>query len=98
MKTRILFLLGLVLAANVAAPANAECYADYKAKQNDPLRLHYGVIELPDTACADRGTAARAIEPRIAADGWQLLNVMSIFGQDGLSERKESAGPYFLRY
>lgn len=98
MKNRILFPLGLALALVAAVPANAECYADYKAKQNEPLRLHYGVIELPDNACADRSAAARAIAPRIARDGWQLLNVMSIFGEGGLSERKESAGNYFLRY
>jgi hypothetical protein len=33
--------LSLFLAA--AQPAAAACYADYKAKQDAPLRLHYGV-------------------------------------------------------
>ena len=35
----------LALAA-LAGPAGAACYADYKARQTDPLRLHYGVIEI----------------------------------------------------
>lgn len=88
----------LVLGLAAAAPANAACYADYKAKQDNPLKLHYGVIELPDAACGNRRDAATVIEKRIARDGWQLLTVMSIFGRDGLAERKESAGIYFLRY
>ncbi|MGB8621475.1 MAG: hypothetical protein WCD16_01535 [Paracoccaceae bacterium] len=98
MKNRILLPFGLALVLLTALPASAACYADYKAKQNNPLRLHYGVIKLPDNACSDRGAAAGVIKKRISRDGWQLLNVMSIFGQDGLAERKESAGQYYLRY
>jgi hypothetical protein len=85
------------LALLVAAPASADCYADYKAKQDNPLRLHYGVIEIPDAACS-KGTAAAAIGPRLQAAGWTVLNVLSIFGPEGLAERKASAGDYFLRF
>ena len=87
----------LTLALLAATPAGASCYADYKAKQDNPLRLHYGVIELPDSACS-RGAAQNQIAQRISADGWQLLNILSIFQADGLEERKDSAGQYFLRY
>lgn len=89
--------LTLILALLATSPASASCYADYKAKQDDPLRLHYGVIELPDSAC-DRDAAKKQIRQRIDADGWQLLNVLSIFQAGGLEERKDSAGQYFLRY
>ena len=97
--TRILapFILALVM-IGAAASARAECYADYKAKQDNPLRLHYGVIELPDAACAAPDAARPAIAARIADDGWTLLTVMAVFGADGLKERKNSAGPYYLRY
>lgn len=88
----------LALTLLMAAPAQAACYADYKAKQDNPLRLHYGVIELPDSACGSTNAAAGEISRRIARDGWTLLNVMGIFGQDGLNQRSASAGPYFLRY
>lgn len=91
------FLAAFGLTVMLALPAQAGCFADYKAKQDNPLRLHYGVVELPDDSCA-KGPAAKAIAPRIAVDGWTLLNVLSIFGPEGLSERKESAGAYFLRY
>lgn len=87
-----------LLAALVATPVHAVCYADFKAKQDDPLRLMYGVIELQDPACTRPGQAARTIADRIAIEGWTLLTVLAIFGPDGLAERKDSAGPYFLRY
>jgi len=97
MKTQPILAAALA-ALLIAGPAAASCYADYKAKQENPLKLHYGVIELPDRACGSRGDAAREIDKRIRKGGWQLLNVMSIFGQDGLAERKSSAGSFFLRY
>ena len=87
--------LSFAVAATLALPAQAECYADYKAKQDDPLRLHYGVAEV--SAC-DTGTAEVELTPRLAADDWTLLNVLSTFGPEGLEERKDSAGAYFLRY
>ena len=86
-------LLGLIL----AAPASAECYADYKAKQDGPLRLHYGVAQVSDSNCSV-GAAAAELAPRLAAAGWTLLNVLSTFGPEGLGERQASAGEYFLRY
>lgn len=87
----------LVLALLAASPMQAGCYADYKAKQDNPLRLHYGVAQLPDDACTMDG-ASRHLAPRLARDGWTLLNILSIFGPEGLQQRKASAGPYYLRY
>lgn len=78
--------------------AQAACYADYKAKQDNPLRLHYGVIELPDSACGNKSAAKKQVKERISKDGWMVLNVMSLFDQNGLKERKKSAGAYYLRY
>ncbi len=88
----------LLLCLAAAAPAQAACYADYKAKQDAPLRLAYGVAELPDSACGSPDTAAGALAPRLGAAGWTLLTVMSIFGPEGLEERRASAGDHFLRY
>lgn len=91
MRTVLLLLLGLI-----GSPAWAECYADYKAKQDDPLRLHYGVVEVPDDAC-DVSSAAALLPGRLG-DGWELLEVDSVFGPEGLDERRERAAEYFLRY
>ncbi len=79
-----------------ATAAQAECYADYKAKRDDPLRLHYGVA-MVDADC-DVDTATSELTEKLAADDWQLLNVLDVFDDTGLEQRKESAGDYFLRY
>jgi len=89
--------LAVLLSLLTALPAAADCYADYKAKQDSPLRLHYGVAQVSDASCSPRAAAAE-LTPRLAADGWTLLNVLSTFGAEGLEERKDSAGAYFLRY
>ena len=92
---RLTFLVVLALA--LGGPASAECYADYKAKRDEPLKLHYGVAQVSDANCSP-GAAEGELAPRVAADGWTLLNVLSTFGPEGLEERKASAGEYFLRY
>jgi hypothetical protein len=88
-------LLSLLLAL-LAGSASAACYADYKAKKDDPLRLQYGVAAITGE-CAP-APAALELAPRLAADGWELLEVLGTFDETGLEERRESAGQYFLRY
>lgn len=92
------FFAACMAAVLMAGAANAACFADYKAKQDDPLRLHYGVIRLDGSACNNKRAAANEVSRRIARGGWTLLNVMSIFDEGGLDERKGSAGEYFLRF
>lgn len=76
--------------------AQAACYADYKAKQDDPLRLHYGVAEISGDCVV--ATAEAGLPDRLSVDDWQLLTVLGVFDDTGLEERKDSAGEYFLRY
>lgn len=95
MKRNSLFpclLAALILAPTVLA---AECYADYKAKQDNPLRLHYGVARI--SQCS-KAAAQAELSARLAANGWTLLNVLSVFDAGGLAERKASAGPNYLRF
>lgn len=98
MKNSVLAIGVLFLAFATASGANAACYADYKAKQDDPLKLHYGVIELSDGDCADKGKAAKTIAKRIKKEGWQLLSVVSTFDASQLEGKKSSAGEYYLRF
>jgi hypothetical protein len=79
-----------------AATAQAACFADYKAKQDAPLRLHYGVAQINGDCTVP--SAQSELTPRLASDGWQLLNVLGVFNDAGLAERRDSAGEYFLRY
>jgi hypothetical protein len=76
--------------------AQDACYADYKASREKPLELQYGVAEVRGECTVPAAEAE--IAPRIAVDGWQLLEVMDTFGAGGLEQRRESAGDYFLRY
>ena len=96
---RRLYLSLLVVSALIAAtPVSAACFADYKAKRDNPLRLHYGVIELSDAACGTPSRAEAEVRQRIARGNWELLNIVSVFGDEGLGERKKSAGEFFLRF
>jgi hypothetical protein len=94
----VLKIASVLVALAIPNMAGAACYADYKAKQDDPLRLHYGVIELPDAACGDRARARAEIARRIARGGWELLSVEGIFDAGGLDGRRASAGQFFLRF
>jgi hypothetical protein len=95
MKPVLSFATVLVLLAT--GTAQAECYADYKAKQDNPLRLIYGVSQVSDGNC-DPASAAAELAPRLDAAGWTLLTVLSTFGPEGLDERKSNAGRDYLRY
>ena len=76
--------------------ATAQCFADYKAKQDNPLRLHYGVAKISGPCSVT--DAKSELAHRIAINGWTVLKVMSVFGSDGLDQRKDSAGQYYLRF
>jgi hypothetical protein len=97
MKTT-LYIAVLTLGFGAAQPADAACFADYKAKKANPLQLHYGVIELPASACSNQANARKIIQKRISVGGWTLLNVMSVFGPEGLKQRQASAGNYYLQF
>lgn len=86
-----IFVLGLM-----TGTAHAACYADYKAKQDNPLRLHYGVAEVRGD-CSVSNAQSQLID-RLATSGWELLNVLSVFDDAQLDEKKDSAGEYFLRF
>ncbi|MFK7878650.1 hypothetical protein [Roseobacter sp.] len=91
-NTALIFALITVLAGPSQA---AGCYADYKAKQDNPLRLHYGVAQISECS---QSTAKAELAARLASQGWTLLNIVSVFDESGLAERKQSAGPNYLRF
>ncbi|SIO21507.1 hypothetical protein [Vannielia litorea] len=80
-----------------ATPAGATCYAEYKAKQDNPLKLHYGVMELGN-ACPPGGEAQAQIASRLQRGGWVLLNVISLFEGTPSKAQQQNAGSNFLRY
>lgn len=96
MKHSILSLLTAMMVTLALPAAAAGCYADYKAKQDNPLRLHYGVAQI-NGACTTKA-ARKELRDRLGAQGWTLLNVLSVFGDEGLEQRKDSAGSNYLRF
>jgi hypothetical protein len=96
MRNTVLSGLSALAFLLLATAADAACYADYKAKRDDPLRLHYGVAEISGPCTPASATAEMA--QRLSRAGWQLLNVVSVFDENGLNERRDSAGQYFLRF
>lgn len=88
--------LSFALTCALTSGAAAQCFADYKAKQDSPLRLHYGVVQL--SGQCSMGAAKDELAGRLMASGWTLLQVMSVFGPEGLDQRKDSAGQYYLRF
>ena len=98
MSFRALISSAVLAGVLTATSAQAACYADYKAKQDNPLRLHYGVVQLGDSDCKNKSAAKKSIAKKISKDGWTLLSVIGIFDQSGLQERKKSAGAYYLKY
>ena len=95
---RIVLLTALLASAAITEPALAACYADYKAKQDNPLRLHYGVMRIDTNPCTMSDGVRASVADRLAAAGWQLLQVQSVFDDSGLEKRKSDAGQYFLRF
>jgi hypothetical protein len=82
----------------LAAPAAAQCFADFRARRDAPYALIYGVIELPPAACTGREAAAAEIARRIGRAGFTLLDVRSLFGPEGLEARRDDAGDFFLNF
>ncbi|WP_340688927.1 hypothetical protein [Salipiger thiooxidans] len=92
-----LFLL-LFLALVLPAAAQADCYVEYKAKRDAPLRLHYGIALLPGGDCPGKGQTADALRSRLAGSGWTLLNVVGSSTKEPGKKKKANAGDYYLRF
>ena len=81
----------------LAGQASAQCFADYKAKQDNPLRLQYGIVELPDNACSSRAAASDYVRQVVARSGWTLLQIESIFDASEFQRRSANAGAIHRR-
>jgi len=97
MKHLISLSAALTALALLASPAAATCYAEYKAKQDNPLQLHYGVMQLGAT-CPPRGEAQAQVSARLSRGGWVLLNVISLFDGEPSKAQEKNAGSNYLRY
>ena len=95
---RALFLLVFLSSALIGQAAQADCYAGYKAKQDDPLRLHYGVMTVEAMPCVSSPEIDADVSRRLEDAGWILLQIESVFEGAALETKKADAGEFFLRF
>lgn len=95
MKT---LLTSLLFALALAGTARADCFVEYKAKQDDPLRLHYGIVALPGGCPLKMPAVERPVRERLEVDGWKLLTILGFGTNAPTAEQEANAGEYFLRY
>ncbi|MGI3170177.1 hypothetical protein ACRARG_13585 [Pseudooceanicola sp. C21-150M6] len=75
---QMLAILGVTaLLLTAPAVAQAACVAEFKAKQDNPLRLHYGSQQV--SSC-DPAAAAQELRAILAQKGWTLLKIVSLKG------------------
>lgn len=78
MKHRIISLAAAAGLALITSSAAADCTAEYKAKQDNPLRLEHGTISVSGP-CIE-AAATPKVEAALAARGWTLLKVLTVSG------------------
>ena len=87
----------ITLAIFLTQSAQAACYADYKAKQENPLKLHYGIMKFDSVECT-ASIVQKKVALRLLPHGWTLLNLLTVSRKLPTAQRKENAGENFLRY
>jgi hypothetical protein len=87
----------ITLAIFLTQSAQAACYADYKAKQENPLKLHYGIMKFDSAECK-ASIVQKKVALRLLPHGWTLLNLLTVSRKLPTTQRKENAGENFLRY
>lgn len=91
------YILLSITAIWVAGAAQADCFAHYKAKQDNPLNLHYGIVQLPGT-CPAQANAQAQVSQRLQTHGWTLLTVVSLSETQPSQGQIDNAGQYYLRF
>ena len=89
-------MLAFILTLSSTPLLAAECLFAYKAKRDNPLQLHYGVMAI--NGQCDLASVKQEVAQRLEANGWALLVLLEQLPPSKVDEYKETAGAYFLRY
>ena len=78
-----------------AAYAN-ECFVLYKAKKDNPLKLHLGLIQINGQCSAHdvEGITSK----RLSSTGWKLLQIVKASSKIDTEKMESDLGDYFLKY
>jgi len=72
------------------------CFILYKAKKDDPLRLHVGLMEI-EQKCTNADLEVLA-EQRLRSDGWLLLKIVDRLQRTDTKKIESDLGEFFLKY
>ena len=92
----ILTSCALLWAAAAPLSAQADCFVEYKAKRDNPLQLHYGIMQLAGDCGAD--TLQTTVATRLAAQNWILLKILSTSTDTPSEDQRDNAGEFYLRF
>ncbi|WP_127106179.1 hypothetical protein [Pararhodobacter zhoushanensis] len=91
----------LILAAGatlvMALPASAACYAEYRAQQQNPVQLAFGVAEIRGGSC-DAQSAATYLRSALARSGWTLSNIVSTVSSNSAPGNSGYTNGHYLRF
>ena len=83
--------------ACLSSVAHAEdCFVLYKAKKDNPLKLHLGLMKI-DRTCSDDAIEA-VLRRRLQPAGWSLLQIVNVSQDIAVEKIKRDLGEYFLKY
>ena len=97
MMVRVIAAAIFLWGACLSSVAHAEdCFVLYKAKKDNPLKLHLGLMKI-DRTCSD--DAIEAISRlRLQPVGWSLLQIVNVSKDIEVEKIKRDLGEYFLKY
>ncbi len=72
------------------------CFILYKAKKDNPLRLHVGIMEI-ERQCVDTDIEVLS-QQRLKPDGWSLLQIVNRLQKIDTKKLESDLGEYFLKY
>lgn len=90
-------ILAFAALASLAAPAEAACYAQYRATRQNPVQLAYGVAAIPGNTCSAQA-AAQYLQDRLSRSGWTLQNVLSTMTSNSAPANAGYTGGHYLAY
>lgn len=97
MMVRVIVAAIFFWGACLSSVAHAEdCFVLYKAKKDNPLTLHLGLMKI-DRTCSD--DAIEVISRlRLQPAGWSLLQIVNVSKDIEVEKIKRDLGEYFLKY
>ncbi|GAB1377963.1 hypothetical protein [Pararhodobacter sp.] len=90
-------ILSLALLVTLALPAQAACFAEYRASRQNPVQLAYGVAQIPGNSCSAQA-ASQYLQSRLSSSGWTLQNIVSTVTSNSAPANSGYTGGHYLSY